>query len=351
MQRFAGLWLLIFGFQAAELWADDGYFVAPAWEDSADAIVPAGDFLLAGFESQGASPTSMHEQLPMPQHMPSGGMGYESSGQYFEGPPTHSALPSFVNESVVGAGPVWVGPPGRENGTNPAEYVRSVLVTNHFVKLKNGGNLNTSLLQFKWPIYHGRGGLLFEAPYSTYDHKRDNMDRVGGFGDLKGQVNYSVYTTSDNTGTLVAYLEAFIPSADDKLLSEISNSNDLTVLDIGTRRYVLGPGIGYVWAPLPNFFFAETFFYEFDVAGNDRDEVSRIQARWFAMYAWENGFYIMPEIRGLSNHVRDDQDYAWASEVGFTANRTTFYAKTDNGLSSDGIRRDWGVEFGVRMNY
>jgi hypothetical protein len=137
-----------------------------------------------------------------------------------------------------------------------------------------------------------------------------------------------------------------VPTNDDTLLS-----SNLTDLDAGMGRFTLGPGVGIIWAPVSNFFFGETFLFRFDIDGNAHQDIQQLQARWFMMYAWQNGLYVMPEFHLLSDFFYEHRDYAFGSEFGYTANNTTFFVSPNTGRDASLISRDWGIAFGFRYNY
>lgn len=333
--------------------------LAPTWDNPADAVVPSGEYRLALLPSATVVNGPVFEHPQPLQLSPATGNGGEFSGGSFvtaEGT-AEAALEAgqapFASEAApvepASAGFAWLGV-GGENGTNPAVHLRRIVVNEKYTELKHVGTLNTVVFQYQDALWGGQGGFLFEAPYSVFDPAW-NDDPVGGFGDLRFQFNYNIYTEPDQQGVLVAYLDMYVPSADDQLLSSLTGSDDLTALDIGTRRFVLGPGIWAVISRWQNFIIADTLSYEFDVAGERREPVSRTRFRLFLMYQWENGLYVMPEVQQLTNFRHHDSDTYLSPEIGYTHNGTTLFVRAESGHDSDGIERQWAIEGGIRWNF
>jgi hypothetical protein len=240
----------------------------------------------------------------------------------------------------------------QDNGTNPAQNATTFIFSNEFYRLYGGNEINTTYARFKFPILEKKGAVIFELPYKFYDLNSPIEAQVGGTGDVKVQVNYNAFVSCDKSFTLVTMLEMFIPSADNVLLTNIPDSNQFTAMDVGSGKFILGPGVGAVYAFAPNFIMAPLYFFEKSVWGADnRADVSRGKLRVFMMYAFDNGLYVLPEAQLVSNFITGNQDAYLAPEFGYATKGTTFYVKPGWGIQPDTNDRSWGLEFGMRIMF
>lgn len=255
--------------------------------------------------------------------------------------------------SQAGGGGQAGGEEGQaDNGTNPAQNSRTVILSDEFYHLDGGNEINTTYLRLKFPILEREGAFIAELPFVFYDLVSPIEGEVGGIGDIKFQFNLNLLTSADKKLTLLSLIEFYIPSADNILLTQIPDVNEFTALDLGTGKYMLGPGLGLVYAVQPNFIIAPLYIYERSVAGIDaRPDIDRGKLRFFMMYAWQSGLYVLPEAQLVSNFITGDQDAYVAPEVGYSTKGTTLYVKPGVGISPDPGNREWGIEFGARIQF
>jgi len=243
----------------------------------------------------------------------------------------------------------------QDNGTNPAQNITTFIASNEYYTLDGGNRINTTYTRFKFPWYDKRGALLFEVPFVYYNFQAQDpgLPHVGGLGDIRMQASYNVWTSCDKHWTVIGFVQMFLPTADNTLLTRNSeNGNELTAFNLGTGKYVAGPGVGVVYAIAPNFIIAPLYFFEASVFGNqDRPDIRRGKWRVFAMYAWENGVYVLPEFQALTNYLSGNNDIYVAPEVGYSTKRTTIYVKPGIGIAPDKNDRQWGLEFGARVQF
>lgn len=265
------------------------------------------------------------------------------------------ALSTPAEQMLTQPGPAPGGEAGQDdNGTNPAQNATTFITTNEYYTLEGGNRINTTYTRFKFPLYDKRGSMLLEIPYVYYDFTATSpqLPQVGGLGDIKIQGSYNTWTSGDKTLTMINFLEFYIPSADNALIGRTQNSNDLTAFNLGTGKFVVGPGIGFVYTIAPNFIVAPLYFYEASVFGErDRATIRRGKFRIFAMYAWQNGAYMLPELQFLTNYLTGNNDIYFAPEVGYSHKRTTIYLKPGVGIAPDPNDRQWGLEFGARVQF
>lgn len=242
----------------------------------------------------------------------------------------------------------------QDNGTNPAQNTTTFIASNEFYELDGDNQINTTYARLKFPIYDQKGAFLLEIPFVFYDFTATlpASPEIGGIGDVKFQVSYNTCIAENKKLTMINFLEMFVPSADTALVALQPGGNELTAFNLGTGKYVLGPGIGFVYAPAKNLILAPLYFYETSVAGDDdRVEIRRGKFRFFAMYAWESGLYVLPEFQVLTNYLTGNNDAYAAPEVGYSAKGTTFYVKPGVGIQPDINDREWGIEFGARVQF
>lgn len=239
-----------------------------------------------------------------------------------------------------------------DNGTNPAQNARTFVFTNEYYTLRGGNRINTNYARFKFPWFEKRGALLLEVPLVYYDFKSSfpGLPQIGGLGDIKIQGSYNAWTSQNKKYTVLTLLEAFLPTADNALVARSGTGNELTAFNLGTGKYVLGPGVGIVYARAPNFIIAPLYFFEASAFGNeDRPEIRRGKFRLFAMYAWESGAYVLPEFQAVTNYIDGNNDFYVAPEMGYSHKGTTAYLKPGIGIAPDLKDREWGLEFGFRV--
>ncbi len=255
-------------------------------------------------------------------------------------------------QEETAAAPAGEGGGEPNNGTNPAQNVRMAIVSNEYYRLDGGNKINTDYLRLKFPVVGGRGALLAEIPFNFYNLSNPVQGQVGGIGDLKFQLNYNLWQSESRQLTFLTMLEAYIPSADNILLTQIPDANQFAALSIGKGKFQLGPGMGFVYAIRPNFIFAPLYFYEFSVAGNNnRPDISLGKWRIFMMYAFPSGVYVLPELQIVTNYLSGNSDIYFAPELGISIKGTTFYAKPGFGFSPSPGDREWGIDFGVRVAF
>ena len=242
----------------------------------------------------------------------------------------------------------------QDNGTNPAQNTTTCIVSNEYYELDGGNQINTTYLRLKFPFHKSRGSLLVEVPFVFYDFTSTApaLPEVSGLGDVKLQLNYNTWTSCDKKLTMINFLEFYVPSGDTAAFGLPPAGNELTAFNLGTGKYVLGPGMGFVYMIEKNFIIAPLYFYEASVAGNDdREMIRRGKWRIFAMYAWESGMYVLPEFQVVTNYLTGNNDTYFAPEFGHSAMGTTFYCKPGFGMSPDTNDRQTGIEFGARVQF
>lgn len=241
-----------------------------------------------------------------------------------------------------------------DNGTNPAQNTTTFIASNEFYELDGDNQIDTTYARFKFPIYDKRGSFLLEIPFAYFDFTSSDplLPQVGGLGDVKFQVGYNSWVSDNKKLTMINFLEFYVPSADTALITTQPGGNELTAFNLGTGKYVLGPGLGFVYAVKKNFIIAPLYFYEASVAGDDdRVDIRRGKWRIFAMYAWESGAYVLPEFQVLTNYLTGNNDAYVAPEIGYSSKKTTFYVKPGVGIQPDFNDRQWGIEFGARVQF
>jgi hypothetical protein len=241
-----------------------------------------------------------------------------------------------------------------DNGTNPAQNATTFIATNEFFHIKGDNNINTTYARLKFPIYDKRGSVLLEIPFVHYDLRGldPRLPQVGGLGDIKIQGSFNTWTSESKKLTLIHFLEFYIPSADNALVGRVQNPNEFIAFNLGTGKYVLGPGLGFVYAIRPNFIFAPLYFYEASVAGDpNRAMIRRGKFRIFAMYALPSGLYALPEFQAVTNYFNGNTDFYFAPEIGYSHKRTTIYVKPGFGIDAEPGDRLWGIEFGARVMF
>ena len=246
------------------------------------------------------------------------------------------------------------GTAGQDNGTNPAQNITTFIASNEFYELDGGNEINNTYARLKFPMYDKRGSFLLEVPFVFYDFTATNptLPEVGGIGDVKFQVSYNTWVSDDKKLTMINFLEMYVPSADTAVVELSPNGNELTAFNLGTGKYVLGPGLGFVYAIKPNFIVAPLYFYEASVAGDDaRPDIQRGKLRVFGMYAWDSGLYTLPEFQVLTNYNTGNNDAYVAPEVGYSHRNSTLYVKPGIGIHPDFNDRQSGIEFGARVQF
>ncbi|OYW19005.1 MAG: hypothetical protein B7Z55_09655, partial [Planctomycetales bacterium 12-60-4] len=235
------------------------------------------------------------------------------------------------------------------NGTNPAQNVTTFIASNEYDTLDGNNRINTTYARLKFPIYEARGSFLLEMPFAYYNFTASfpNAPQIGGLGDLKLQGSYNTWSSDDKRFTMISFLEMFVPTADNALLTQQSSTgNELTAFNLGTGKFVIGPGVGLVYAPRPNFIIAPLYFFEASIFGNeDRADIRRGKLRIFGMYAWQNGVYTLPEFQLLTSYLSGNNDVYVAPEFGYSHQGTTLYVKPGVGINPDPNDREWGLEF------
>jgi hypothetical protein len=237
------------------------------------------------------------------------------------------------------------------NGTNPAQAARTFIVSNEFFSLRGGNEINTTYIRMKIPAFGGRGSLLVEAPFVFYDFRATapGLPQIGGLGDIKISPNYQLWQSESKRLTAVALFSAYLPTADNAIVTAGPTGNELTAFNLGTGKYVLSPGLALVYAISPTFFIAPTYAYEASAFGNEnRPDISRGKWRIFAMKAFKNGTYVLPEFQVVTNYLSGNNDVYLAPELGLSRKGTVLYCKPGFGAAPDIGDRDWGLDLGIR---
>lgn len=298
--------------------------------------------------------------------LPPGGEGWASGLMLTQQPDPVPVMPAYTPEQLTGpAVSTLTGQPAAHeggegggasggNGTNPAENVTTFIVSNEFYQLNGGNQINTTYTRFKFPVYDGRGSLLLEIPYVYYNLRSTfpNAPEIGGLGDVKIQGSFNTWTSESKKFTVINFVEAFLPTADNTLVNRPLNPGTLAAFNLGTGKYVLGAGMGVVYAISPTTIIAPLYFFEGSAFGNrDRAVIRRGKFRLFAMKAWKNGVYVLPEFQALTNYLNGGTDFYMAPELGLSRKGTTAYVKPGFGIDDGPGERQWGLEFGFRVQF
>src|SRR5262245_27310441 len=84
-----------------------------------------------------------------------------------------------------------------DNGPNPAQTARTVIVRNEVTRVDGGNRINTTYLSFKFPCLDRRGALIVEVPFNHYNLVDPVRLQLGGLGDVKLQLNYNAWVSDD----------------------------------------------------------------------------------------------------------------------------------------------------------
>ena len=242
----------------------------------------------------------------------------------------------------------------QDNGTNPAVNLTTFILSNEYFTLEGGNRINATYARLKFPTFGKRGSVLFEVPFVYYDLRATfpNIVPIGGLGDVRIQGTFNFWSSPERRLTAVLFGQAFLPTADNAVLANPLPNESFTVFNLGTGKYVLGCGLGLVYAFSPNFLFAPVYLYEPSVFGNpNRPTIRRGKWRVFAMYAFENGVHFLPEFQVVTNYLTGNNDIYLAPEVGFTRKGTTFFSKPGFGIDAGPGERQWGLELGLRVQF
>lgn len=221
-------------------------------------------------------------------------------------------------QPAAGSGPAGGGAAQEDNGTNPAKNTTTFIVSDEYYTLDGGNRINTTYARLKFPVYGGRGSLLFETPFVYYNFlaTAPNLPQIGGLGDIKEQGSFNSWTFENKKLTLINFGEMFLPTADNAIVTQVPLGNEITAFNLDTGKYVAGVGTGFVYAFCPNFIVAPRYFYEASIFGNeDRPDIRRGKWRIFAMYAWESGIYTLPEFQILTKLPDRQQRYLRRSRI------------------------------------
>ena len=135
----------------------------------------------------------------------------------------------------------------------------------------------------------------------------------------------------------LAGVEMFFPTATDDLL--------------GSGKFTISPIFVPMYAGGPNWFIAPMIFpYRTDFAGEGgRADIDLTLCRCFAMYAFDNGMYLLPEMQPIYDWNADEFSLFVMPEVGkILAPGRIAYVKPGFGIDTDPNEREWGVEIGFR---
>jgi len=243
---------------------------------------------------------------------------------------------------------------GQNNGTNPAAPATSFSASNEFYRLRGGDSINTVYTRFKYPWFGGKGAVTLEIPYVYYDlsGSAPSVPHIGGLGDIAINTSYNLWQSESKKLTVVGLLNSFIPTADNLLLGRPLPEGSLAAFNLGTGKYVLAPGVAFVYAFAPNFFVAPLYLFEASAFGNeDRPDIRRGKFKLFAMYAWESGAYLLPEFQALTNYLNGSTDFYLAPEFGYTLKGTTVFVKPGFGIGVKTGEREWGLVIGAKINF
>ncbi|MEZ6140821.1 MAG: hypothetical protein R3B84_09640 [Zavarzinella sp.] len=196
-----------------------------------------------------------------------------------------SEAESILNNAATGA----LAPPasqsnanqgngGNDNGTNPAQNATTFILSNEYYYLQGGNQINTTYARLEYPWYDKRGALLFEIPFVYYDFTASSpaLPQIGGLGDIRIQTSFNTWTSDDKKITVINLFEAFLPTADNAIAARGQTGNTITAFNLGTGKYVLGPGIGLVYAISPNAIIAPLYFMKHQYLGMICDRKSAV---------------------------------------------------------------------------
>jgi hypothetical protein len=348
MRRLAEVCVVINWCVASVAVADGPLLTAPAWDAPVVQTATTQPQPATGVGNVGDLGVSLlpaYEGLTLSQDEPvlnpSGGSG-GATVEPLPSPVSDPVISNWPMDDVVTYSSII---PGADNGTNPAANIRNWSLSNEFIQLQDAGNFNATVLSLRFPLLEGRGGLRFDLPYCYFDSDFGNS--AGGFADLRFLFNYDFYSGERAEWTIMPLLEFYVPTKDEDWFS-----TDLLDLKVGYRRFVLGPGVGFVRTLQPNSFVALLYNYSFDVAGSSGDDVSSSKLIVEYMYSWESGWYMLPEFGIFRDFEHNnDRDMLLGSEIGYSSCGTTYYLFPAIGIDKSFGDREWGIGAGVRVLY
>ena len=261
-----------------------------------------------------------------------------------------------------GAGPDVEGMAAEaDNGTDPRSFGNKFMPYTRYTTLENGaddymltlfGMVDmTDTIIDDYPF-----ALTYEMPIAQYRDLRDalpgtNASAGGGGFDQNalpldspdefgiGDLNLRAFGPIGQAGnfSFLAGVEMFFPTASEDLL--------------GSGKFTISPIFVPMYSGGPNWFIAPMIFpYRTDFAGEGgRASIDLTLCRCFAMYAWENGFYILPELQPIYDWNNDEFSLYAMPEVGkILAPGRIAYTKPGIGIDPDENEREWGLEIGFR---
>jgi hypothetical protein len=264
----------------------------------------------------------------------------------------------------------------QDNGTDPSVFAKRMVVYNDFNHLRNGIDVNVNYFDLYFPGLKDakeveRFLLKVEMPFVN---AQNNLGRllppaeaseappaVSGVGDILFRFFILPWYNESRDFKILTGVDLYIPSAQGELLFS-PLTNGFSELQLGTGKYRLAPLLGFVRAVKPNFLIAPIYFQDVSVAGDpSRPNINIGKFRFFVMYAWPSGWYVLPELQIVTNYhaipntiIDRFTEVFLRPEVGKVLNKdgTTVYVEPGFGLrNSSPVNRKWGIEAGLRMRY
>ena len=247
-----------------------------------------------------------------------------------------------------------------DNGTDPRDFGNKFMPYSRFTTLDNGADdwqlTAFGMIDMSDTIIEGYPwAITYEMPIVQYRDIGDalpagSVSGGGGFGQNElpldsadevgvGDLNLRAFGPVGQAGkfNFLAGVELFIPTASEDLL--------------GSGKFTISPIFVPMYAGGPNWFIAPMIFpYRTDFAGQgSRGDIDLTLCRCFAMYAFQNGMYLLPELQPIYDWNEDEFSLYVMPEVGkILAPGRIAYIKPGYGVDPDENDREWGLELGFR---
>lgn len=257
----------------------------------------------------------------------------------------------------AGAGGVEGVAAEANNGTDPRDFGNKLMPYYRFTHLRNGAEDFSLTLFGMFDLSPLTGGFplafTYEVPVVQHRDITGALPPIGGAG-FSG--NTLPLDSPEETGIGDLNIRVFAPVARagkfNFLLGGDFNFPTATEDLLGTEKYTFSPIIVPMYAGGPNWFIAPMIFpYKFDYAGDDgRADIEQTMCRCFAMYAWQSGWYLLPELQPIWDWQQDEFSLYVMPEVGkILSPGTIAYFKPGFGIDPDENEREAGLEVGVRI--
>jgi hypothetical protein len=227
--------------------------------------------------------------------------------------------------------------PADTSGTNPAVLIRTLTLSNEYLRLPTGNYSNITNFRFAEPFADGRMNIRFTVPVVATDVLGDGNFGLGDIG-----VKWNWVADLNAKTALLFSTELIAPTASKNVL--------------GTGKWVLAPAVTYAFFVNKNIIVAPAYIHNFSIAGDgNRENVHRGDFDLYVVYTSDDkSWWLTSDLTLSLNYQNGKLPASWEVQYGLNLAKLpgggalNAYIKPGIGIGGDRFY-DWNLEVGISI--